>query len=1260
MALLVSLALASTGALADTASAKIAPAVRRAMLAGNTKHHVLILTDSRAVLKDGVSIAGVSMHRGTPRAVRVAATPAQISKLAQSPNVIAVVPDEAPPRPPVPGPQMLPGMAHPAGALIPLPNTWKATDVVGARAAWDLGYTGKGVKVAIVDERVDFAHPDLQGTQARVEDPNSPYFGWPIAFDPYSMETYARTGRTTSTGYCFTPIQISESNPVIGSYTYILPGTSKSGVYRAGSHPSYWLRFLQPSNRGALVLLADEHQAGVYDTVYVDLDKDLDFTDEKPCRRGDEVSWHDLDGDGIADLSGGMVYFIADGVHPIPASDWLYNLPPPANGTLICFIGSFEKYESHGTLCASAIAAQGVVGAGDPPYRDIGGGAVRGTAPDAKIISIGNVYNSGHAMYDAVLFATLGYDGQPNTGDEPDIVNMSFGYSNVDNDGWDYLARYITYLNITQAPCTTFLGATGNGGPGYGTVTSPGAAPSVISVGASTLYGSVPVLDDIISADQILYGDIQPWSNRGPTSMGFLAPDVLAIGAWATGDVPIFGDGANSWGLWGGTSLACPMAAGVLATVYQAYRESRGTSPTFDQARDLLMSGASNLNYPVLEQGAGQVDARRSVKIARSEEVTASPSSWQVGQPSTAFPGAIPVGQSIGTNFVLSNPTSRPVTADLASETLTRISEITLNVQAINSEETPEFAGPSYLIDLLPLIPQGADLLRVRAAIPFGQTSLSDPASPDVTFDNGFSLAVYDWTDLDSNGVLWHDDVVPNNVVNEGELDPHELNRYSYSAPAADCLEVSVQSPLSRHHDGVFLGVQHYKTSEDIPVTDIKLTLEFYRRSPWKMLSVRPSRVTVGANRKAVFRAVFSADAYTKPGVYSGAIGVTTGTSSRQTIPVIANVTNPPAGEFPWSLMVWGSDLMNAPYDNGLIRGAYDWGWRPESGDWRFYYYTPPQPVTARAVMLANANWQDYPTDVDVLLYGPNRSDYFSQQLPAVFGPYSMVLRGGSLPTNMGSPVWPFQTTTGGPSEWVSAPMTEPGNYLAMLHSVLSAGRSAGETLSVNAGPVVFDPAELAVPVGAITDSIVRLTPYLYLWDGMEARAYGFSDPIVKPGESIRQDPMDSPDSASWHYDLTVAGAGLLEVRTASPAAIDIDLYVIRDSNGDGYFDWNTEMVGMSAGAGASEKVSIPLPADGAYRVAVHGYEVRPSPSAFSIRIGAVEGNQIAAQPPAGRVLPGSTADLGVRSQPTTAGEGIVFIGPRGAPTAMQIRVHAQ
>jgi len=308
--------------------------------------------------------------------------------------------------------------------------------------------------------------------------------------------------------------------------------------------------------------------------------------------------------------------------------------------------------------------------------------------------------------------------------------------------------------------------------------------------------------------------------------------------------------------------------------------------------------------------------------------------------------------------------------------------------------------------------------------------------------------------------------------------------------------------------------------------------------------------------------------------------------------------------------------------------------------------------------LLANANWQDYPTDVDISLFGPNRDDFFSKQLPSIFGPYALAPIGESWNTNVsGSGFWPFFTNTGGTSEWVSGPMTD-GLQLALLHCVENAGVSNKEPVNLNIGPVVITPSDLTVPANQPSSSTLTLTPYLFFPQGAEARAYGFTPTIKLDNQMANADPIDYPSASKWIYDITLTNAGLLEVSTTSPQPIDIDLYVVRQTNGN--FDWTTGLVAFSANPGPNEKISIPLPADGTYRIYVHGYRVYPSPSPFSIKIDAIQGSDIAVIPPTGPLYPTHPAQFAVTSTPKTGGEAIIFLGPKGAPGAMQVRLHAK
>ncbi len=233
--------------------------------------------------------------------------------------------------------------------------------------------------------------------------------------------------------------------------------------------------------------------------------------------------------DGIAEVSGGMVYYIADGSLPVPGMDYLYPgigpagmNPIPLNGQLVAFmLGSdYAGGGDHGTLCASAAAAggqikgyfgmfgefvqydpedwSGFLNADDvseylPWLKAADEGTVQGAAPGAKLIAIGDNYgvvNGMQGFYDAYTFLAYGVDGAPNTGDEfVDIASMSYGDGSVHNDGWDWESRLLEFYNRNYLPNTTMFQSSGNGGPGYGTVNSPGGSTAV-SVGASTQYGA--------------------------------------------------------------------------------------------------------------------------------------------------------------------------------------------------------------------------------------------------------------------------------------------------------------------------------------------------------------------------------------------------------------------------------------------------------------------------------------------------------------------------------------------------------------------------------------------------------------------------------------------------------------------------------------------------------------------------------------------------------------------------------------------------
>ena len=141
--------------------------------------------------------------------------------------------------------------------------------------------------------------------------PDNPEVFAPI-YDPNTENDYilAILGYTTSNP-TLADIYIEFISIVMQDTDYNVTGiTSISGAYHVGLHWDSYLRaayFMAPA-----VLVVDSTSPGAYDTVYVDLDNNLDFTDDTPATKGSPNVWKDLDLDGYADASGGLLYFISD------------------------------------------------------------------------------------------------------------------------------------------------------------------------------------------------------------------------------------------------------------------------------------------------------------------------------------------------------------------------------------------------------------------------------------------------------------------------------------------------------------------------------------------------------------------------------------------------------------------------------------------------------------------------------------------------------------------------------------------------------------------------------------------------------------------------------------------------------------------------------------------------------------------------------------------------------------------------------------
>ncbi|WP_162606724.1 S8 family peptidase, partial [Jiangella asiatica] len=238
----------------------------------------------------------------------------------------------------------------------------------------------------------------------------------------------------------------------------------------------------------------------------------------------------------------------------------------------------------HGTHVAATVAGTGAAS----------GGANRGVAPGADLL-IGKVLDTGGSGYEDWIIAGMEWA----VAQGADVINMSLG-TNYATDGTDPLSQAVNRLS--ESSDTLFVVAAGNLGPAEGTVASPGAATSALTVGA------VDKQDQPAS-----------FSARGPRrGDDAVKPEVVAPGV---GIVAARAAGTSLGNLldehytsMNGTSMATPHVAGAAAIVAQQHAGWDG-----EQIKERLISSSVALeDQPVTFQGAGRIDLASATADAAS------------------------------------------------------------------------------------------------------------------------------------------------------------------------------------------------------------------------------------------------------------------------------------------------------------------------------------------------------------------------------------------------------------------------------------------------------------------------------------------------------------------------------------------------------------------------------------------------------------------------------------------------------------------
>ncbi|HEW93433.1 MAG TPA: serine protease [Thermoprotei archaeon] len=997
----------------------------------------------------------------------------------------------------------IPGISFKDKKVVPGENTFIVRHIIGADAVEAIyNINGSGVKIAIVDTGVDYGHPDLQNKLVFFTGYyNGTWIREPLVLDAdESQVIMLKTFNADVNGYIdvsnenftiYVPDEVNVSAPYT-SY-YVGNVTSVSGDYKFGVTymllPVYgWMT--------VGVLMSDPDVSHNYTTLIIDANNNGIFNESVDAfafYTGNRILAAYYPGDTWPYISFGVAggFFFDVGWWFSGTSKFYPGWDLNGN-----YISIFYDFYGHGTSCSSAAAGEG---------------GVPGIAPGAKILGVKSLW---WGDIEAGMLWAAGFDVDPVGGlmfyytgsKRADIISNSWGISTFVYDitgfGYDYISMLENGLSTPYFLDGSFPGilivhAAGNGGGGYGTVTSPGAASGVLTVGAST---STYVYVMYYGFGDYTYDQIIGWSARGPTPMGEVKPDVVNVGAFGLTAAPV---GYDYW-IFGGTSYATPLTAGVAALVYQALYQILGPS-AMDinpaEVKTIIQDTADPLGYPPMAQGAGRVNALRAVNLTRSlysivytpsqdlmifnldtgfntgEKLndtwfwywqdyinfnlmywyndmifpvsSSLPSEWMYKPAYSIYVPDIPQGGSKNFTLFVYNPTNSSVSVKATPVKLMKFMERTRVVKISVSKSNPE-GSYVYLVLDKNRIPADTDLLMVSSFLNYKVFDGDD----DYLSDYETYVIAYVWiNDTNKNGIP--------------DVDERVLVNYDTSSSNVNVLEISDPikvveqfGPNAKLLFRIWLcrGFDSTPFREAVVNQKIGVKFEYYKFVNDPTITLNGSHVfsfNLAKDDQAAILGKISVGNI-PPTVYLGFIKVSTKIDSVRKeyyVPYSYTVYQELSGSRYILLNKYrgGRKIL---YSWDRLRGHTDWDWRYESGDWRFYYVGVTDPDTW--LIEVNALWSDSYTSLITYTLGPDGQfaglSSISRHMYLGSGIFVWTDTGSYSRTNL-KRVVVFPSTT---YRYSSYPTDKPntGVYTVIIRNGLTGGRYYPEKVKVIVRPI--------------------------------------------------------------------------------------------------------------------------------------------------------------------------------------------------------------
>lgn len=864
-------------------------------------------------------------------------------------------------------------------------DSFIASDILGVEDVWnDFNITGTNITIGVVDTGVDFGVSDLQDSAVILSD------GYTANFDPTGMGIVL-------TSLSISPVVLAEgtfllledkeltvrlaeqdqfvSNLDLGVQLKDLEITgltkpSQSGSYKVGMMFQAGLQQGLPS-QVILFILSDSVTEGIYDTMYVDMDTSLgltlaynglifesgstylslvdwSLTNEVPYDANNPIVAKDITGDGINDFSAGSLstsiirdpdtldLFMIEGIHE--------------SGVAIVMM--YDPV-GHGTLSASSAVARGETPISlfdDKTTEEVENDTVvflPGSAPGAKIIA-----TRGFTLSDFILgwFWVAGLEPD-STGEFAvinkehlvDITSNSWGSAAIGEDGtikgMDFNSLLLDMFSVPDELYSGFPGminivSSGNGGPGDGTISAPGTASTAITVGASNSFQFL---------NHTGKNDVAWFSSRGPTPYGLIKPDVVAPGN--TGYtlhnlITGYGNGTYAAGTFGGTSEAAPRAAGSIALLMQALKQN-GLPTDLGTVRTILKSTTKDLGFSPTAQGAGLVDAYKAVTaiFGGDQIILSSNYSAQLA------------GDRLQEAYRFYFDTDHPLFNNPVKDTLLSIDETMLASGlsiSVNYANGTEVKSNQFSSDVERLLRSDAtefsfsSLSAEQTIVELNQLP-TDWENSDLLWIS-LSLDEISWNGLRSAGFETPDLILYDRVSQRYVYDIISFRTWTQQVYSGNPGEDFISTPSIKFTDpGYINNVPNWQG------LNYQAFAQIFNYQSWEGITELDSdgKITIQGNENDYQFA---------------SLKITTSASDIR-IPILLASEIEAGYADNASIIQPVGDLV---YDIAQSYGTFDWGYRPESGDFNFYRISVPDNATYLAIQVS---WEDYDFYPDLYLF---------------------------------------------------------------------------------------------------------------------------------------------------------------------------------------------------------------------------------------------------------------------------------------------------